>query len=42
MERIARRYHLPPHEVATYDADFYLRHLAMLDEAGRFQDSTDG
>ena len=33
IERIARRYHLPPHEVAGYDADFYLRHLAIIDEA---------
>lgn len=33
MERIASRYGQPPHEVATYDADFYLRHLAILAEA---------
>jgi hypothetical protein len=33
VERIARRYGLPPHEVASYDADFYLRHLAILDES---------
>ena len=34
IERIAHRYGLPPHEVAGYDADFYLRHLAILREAG--------
>jgi hypothetical protein len=33
IERIATRYHLPPHEVAGYDADFYLRHLAIIHEA---------
>jgi len=38
IEGIARRYNLPPHEVADYDADFYLRHLAILREAGIIED----
>jgi len=33
IERIAAKYHLPPHEVAQYDADFYLRHLTIIEEA---------
>ena len=33
IDRIAIRYSQPPHEVAQYDADFYLRHLTILDEA---------
>lgn len=33
VERIATRYHLPPHEVGSFDADFYLRHLKILSEA---------
>lgn len=39
MERIARRYRQPPHEVAVYDADFYLRHLAILSKAGILETS---
>jgi hypothetical protein len=33
IERIATAYHQPPHEVARYDADFYLRHIKILSEA---------
>jgi len=39
IERLAFRYHLPPHEVAGYDADFYLRHLAILREAGILEEN---
>jgi len=33
IERIATTYGQPPHVVATWDADFYLRHLQIVKEA---------
>lgn len=38
LERMAERYHVPPHEVVAWDADFYLRHVEMLKIAESGQD----